>query len=410
MLGHPFRKEPPIKTVEEILTLQRDIIDPAETESRSLTAEEVEKWEALEAELKGVQKTNEIRARQAAYEAPNASIAASVNVGTVKQDDTLERAFVAYMRTGQANQDLTELRAQSVGTDSAGGFTVPETWRNKIEETMKAFGGVANAVETITTASGEPPRWPTLDDIGNSAVIASEGTAPGSGGSDLVFGEKVLGSFKYVAPGASQLPLRVSVELLQDSAYDVQSIVTRKLAERIARAQAVHWVTGGGTTEPFGIDTGTAVAANTFDAATPTYAELLNAVHQVDIAYRDMAVWTFSDDTLRQIEGIVDSNGRPLLNSANDGISVGRSNQTLLGYPIFIDNQWANYADAGTNKWGAFGDLRTGYVIRRVQDVTVIVNPYSRANEGQVEFTMWARADGVPQHTAAYRVLQNEAS
>jgi HK97 family phage major capsid protein len=389
---------------------QRAIIDPAESEDRALTAEEAEKWEALEAQLKSVQKTEEIRSRQAAYEAPNASLQTAVHVTSAKQGETLERAFTAYMRTGVANADLQELRAQSVGTDTAGGFTVPESWRNKIEETMKAFGGVANVVETITTASGEPLRWPTLNDTANSGVIAAEGTAPGSGGADLVFGEKVLNAFKYVAPGASQLPLRVSVELLQDSAYDVQSIVTRKLAERIYRKQAVDFVSGAGTTEPFGLNTGTAVAANTFDAATPTYAELLLAVHQVDIAYRDRAVWTFSDDTLRQIEALVDSNGRPLLNSANDGISVGRSNQTLLGYPIFVDNAWPSYTDGGTNKWGAFGDLQTGYVIRRVQDVTVIVNPYARANEGQVEFTMWARADGVPQHTAAYRVLQNETS
>jgi HK97 family phage major capsid protein len=192
--------------------------------------------------------------------------------------------------------------------------------------------------------------------------------------------------------------------------FDIQGLVTRKLTERIYRKQAVDWVNGAGTTLPFGISTGTAVATNTFDNATPTYADLLNAVHQVDPAYRDNAVWTFNDFTLGLIEGVLDSNGRPLLNNASDGINVGRSNQTLLGYPVVIDQAWANYVDAGTNKFGAFGDLQAGYIIRRVQDVTLIVNPYARANEGQVEYTMWARADGVPQDTSAYRVLQNEVS
>jgi HK97 family phage major capsid protein len=397
-----------LRTVEDILQEQRAVADLGE--DRALTPDEVEKWEALEAELKGVQKTNEIRSRQAAYEAPNGSIQAAVNVGTVQTDETLERAFDAYMRSGHVNADITELRAQGVGTDSAGGFTVPDTLLAKITERMKAFGGVSNAVETITTTAGEPLRWPTLDDTSNTGVIAAEGTAPGSGGADLVFGEKTLGAYKYVAPGASQLPLRVSLELLQDSAFDVQGLVTRKLAERIARKQSLNWVNGAGTTEPFGIATGTAVATNTFDAAAPTYADLLNAVHQVDPAYRDQAVWTFNDATLAMIEGIVDSNGRPLLNAANDGINVGRSNQTLLGYPIVIDQAWATYADAGTNKWGAFGDLTAGYIIRRVKDVTLIVNPYARANEGQVEYTLWARADGTVQDANAFRVLQNEVS
>jgi HK97 family phage major capsid protein len=388
----------------------RAVTDAAEAEKRTLTDDEVTRYETLETELKQAQKTQEIRARQSAYEAPNASLSAAVNVGTVKQDDTLERAFETYMRTGQANSDITELRAQSVGTASAGGYTVPETLLTKITERLKAFGGVANAVETITTSAGEPLRWPTLDDTANAGVIAAEGTAPASGGADLVFGEKTLGAFKYVAPGASNLPLRVSLELLQDSAFDVQSLVTRKLAERIFRKQAADWVNGTGTTLPFGLATGAAVTTNTFDAAAPGYADLLNAIHQIDPAYRTNAVWTFSDATLALIEGIVDGNGRPLLNNAADGINVGRANQTLLGYPVVIDQAWATYADAGTNKWGAFGDLQAGYVIRRVKDVTLIVNPYSRANEGQVEFTMWARADGTVQDANAFRVLANEVS
>jgi HK97 family phage major capsid protein len=399
-----------LKTVEAILVEQRSIVDAA-GDDRPLTDDEAAKWETLEAELKSVQRTEEIRARQAAYEAPNASLAAVVNVGTAKVDDTLERAFDHYIRTGRENADLQELRAQSVGTSSAGGYLVPETLLTKLTERLKAFGGVANVTDSITTATGEPLRWVTVDDVSNSGVIKAENTAPASGGADLVFGEKTLGSFTYVAPGASNLPLKVSKELLQDSASDVQGLIVRKLGERIARKQAAHWVNGaGGTTEPFGVTTGTAVAANTFDNAAPTYADLLNAVHQVDPAYRGAAVWTFNDYTLSLIEGIVDSNGRPLLNNANDGIQVGRSNQTLLGYRVVIDQAWANYADAGTNKWGAFGDLASGYIIRNIAGAELIVNPYSSANTGQVEFTLWMRADGTVQDANAFRVLQNETS
>lgn len=395
-------------TIEEILAKLQEIDKLGET--RSFTAEEISEYEELETQLKVAQKTQELRARTAAYVAPNASLAAVVNVATAKQDDTLERAFDHYLRTGKENADITELRAQSVGTNSAGGYTVPETLLTKITERKKAFGGVANAVDSITTATGEPLRWPTLDDTSNVGVIAAEGTAPASGGADFVFGEKTLGAFPYVAPGASNLPLRVSVELLQDSAFDVQALVVRKLSERIFRKQAADWVNGGGTTLPFGISTGTAVATNTFDAAAPTYADLLNAVHQVDPAYRDGAVWTFNDATLALIEGVLDGNNRPLLNAANDGINVGRANQTLLGYPVVIDQAWATYTDGGTNKWGAFGNLTEGYIIRYVQDITVVVNPYSRANERQVEFTMHARADGTVKDVNAFRVLQNEVS
>lgn len=395
-------------TVEDILAALQAIID--EAQGRPLSDEEVSRYETLEGRLQMVQRSEQVRARQAAYVAPNSSLAAVVHTGTQRTDDTLTRAFDHYMRTGRENQDLVELRAQGTSPDSAGGFLVPETMRNKLVDRLKAFGGLATAVEEIVTSSGEPMRWPTLDDTANAGVIATEGSAPASGGADLQFGEVTLGAFKYVAPGAGQLPLRVSVELLQDSAFDVQGLVERKLGERIGRRQAVDWVSGAGTTEPFGIDTNLNTTGDTFADATVTYDDLVTAVHTVDPAYRAAAVWTFNDQTLAQIERLTDGDGRPLLNPAAEGISTGAHNVTLLGYPVVIDQAWADYEDATTNLWGAFGDLRSGYVIRRVKDLTMIVNPYSRANEGQVEYTLWARADGVPQDTEAYVVLANTAA
>lgn len=282
-----------------------------------------------------------------------------MHVAAPKEGDTLERAFDAYLRTGQPNSDITELRdGQTAGTTTSGGYMVPTTLLNKITDRMKAFGGVANAVETIVTSTGEPLTWPTLDDTSNVGVIAAEASDPASGGADLVFGEKTLGSYKYVAPGASQLPLRVSLELLQDAAFDVQSLVVNKLTQRIARAQAAHWVNGTGSSQPYGISTGTAATA--IAGATPTYAELVSIVHSVDPAYRDQAVWTFNDKTLSLIETLVDGNGRPLLNSSIDGINVGRSNQRLLGYPVVVDQAWADSVDASSHKWGAFETCSPG--------------------------------------------------
>ena len=205
-------------------------------ETRSLTDDEFATVTDLEAQLKRANDTEEFRARHQAYITPANHV--GVHVAAPNADDTLERAYDAYLRTGQPNSDITELRAQSAGTNSAGGYTVPDTLLNKMTERMKAFGGVANAAENITTSAGEPLRWPTLDDTSNAGVIKAENTAPASGGADLVFGEKTLGSFTYVAPGASNLPLKVSTELLQDSAFDIQGLIVRKLTERIARAMA----------------------------------------------------------------------------------------------------------------------------------------------------------------------------
>lgn len=377
-------------------------------ETRSLTDEEYASAKSLEADLQRAKDTEEFRARHQAYVTPVNQ--AAVNLGTTKTDDGLERAFEAYLRTGKENADIVELRAQLTSSNAGGGYTVPTTWLPRIVDRVKVFGGAANVAEVITTATGEPVRFPTIDDTANQGAIATEGSPSSGAGADLVFGQKTLGAYSYDALGASDLPIKVSQELLADTAYDLEGKLIDKMSQRIGRKQASDFVKGTGSGQPAGLVTNTTTTFS-FDTTTGTqaigYTDLLNAVHSIDIGYRDGAVWLFNDYTLSLIEGIVDGNGRPLLNNAMDGINVGRSNQMLLGYPVQVDNAWANFSDPSTNLFGAFGNIREGYLIRRVQDVTVFANPYSSAASREVEFNMWARCDAVVQNPYAFAVLKN---
>lgn len=384
-------------TVEDILAALQSIIDGAA--GRSLEDEEVERYETLEGQLKRLQKSDEIAKRQAAYRSVTRS--AVVTGIAPKADDGLERAFNHYLRTGQANADIVQLRAQGEGTASEGGYMVPDGFRTKLVERMKAFGGIAEVVENITTSTGQSLPWPTVDDTANVGEIVAEGGTFASG-ADLVFGTADLGAYKYMAGGGSNLPLRVSVELLQDAAFDVEGLVTRKLGERIARIQSTHLVTGTGSGQPLGIvygKTGVQAAANN----ALTYADLLNFVHSVDPAYREGARWAFNDTTLQLIRGLLDADGRPLVKGSTEGVANSPGADTLLGYPVTIDQAFPNRtAGSATINYGVFGNLSEGYVKRNVRDVQLIVNPWTRAANGQIEFTAWARMDATVQNANAY--------
>ena len=393
-------------TIEELLAALQAIIDQAN--GRSLTDEEVARYEELEGQLDAARKDNEIRQRNAAYNTP--TTAPLVVTGTAaKQDDTLERAFESYLRTGVANSDITELRAQGVGTDSAGGYMVPPGFRQKLVEAQKAYGGLAPEVDGFSTDNGSTLEYPSVDDTANSGQITAEGAAF-SGGADLVFGTIALGAFKYTSAGASNLPLKVSVELLQDAAFDVQGLVSRKLGERIARKQAVDWVTGTGTTLPFGIGRAGLTANVTLAAGNAlTYQKLLDIETALDPAYEQNAKWSMNKTTWQAIRAIVGTDGRPLVQeSAKAGIG-GAPERSLLGYQVVIDQAWPNHNTLSA-KWGVLGDLREAYVIRRVSNVVVMVNPYSSAASGQVEFTAWERADGNVQNRAAYSLAAANAA
>lgn len=406
-------------TIEQILESLQAIIDGAEAEDgteRPLNDEEVQRYEDLERQLTTARRDMEIRSRNNAYNTPIRSdlhVHAGGQQAVQRTDE--ERAFSAYLRSGIPNNDLTyralpddagmQFRAQAEGTGAAGGYLVPEGFRNNIIERLKGFGGLAAEAEHIQTSSGNPLPWPTADDTANSGEIVAE-NAQAAGGADKVFGVKTLGAYKYESTGVDGEPLKVSWELAQDTEFNLEDFVERNLATRIRRKQARDWVIGDGTGEPQGIlpggTTGVTIAVN---AAGMTYANIVAATHVPDIAYREdgESIWVMSDGAAALIEGLVDLNGRPLMNMSTDGIA-GKPARTLMGYRVVIDNSFpATFA--GSAKTAVFGNVRRGYVIRDVKEVTLVVLRELFARTGQIGYLSWARADGLVQDPYAYTVI-----
>lgn len=384
-------------TVEEILKALQAIIDGAkgeDGEERPLTDEEAARYEELEGKLEMARKSAELRSRQRAYTSP---VRNDLHVNVAGADeDPQERAFENYLRSGEPQSELGEFRAQSTGTNTAGGYTVPRGFRAKLIERIKAYGGVAEEAEVLTTSEGNTLDYPTVDDTANIGEIVAEG-GTFAAGADLVFGTRTLTAYKYMAGGAGNLPLKVSWELAQDSAFPIAEFVGRKLGERIARLQAVHWVTGTGSGQPQGIVTPITTSGT---ITTVSYAELLTTFLALDPAYRANAKWLMNDATWGTILGLVDTAGRPIVNPSTDGISgTPGPGMTLLGKPVVIDQAMPSKAAAA--KFLAFGDLREAYVIRRVKDVTLVTLNELYAPNGQIGYMAWARADGAVQNVNA---------
>jgi HK97 family phage major capsid protein len=287
---------------------------------------------------------------------------------------------------------------------------VPPGFRTKIVERMKAFGGFAAEAETITTSTGNNVEYPTLDDTANTGDITAESAAVASG-ADLVFGNVELGAYKYTSAGAgSNLPLRVPVELLQDSAFDVQALVSRALGTRIARAQAAHWVTGTGVSQPKGIMAASLTADRDLDTDdTPDYEDLVETQDLLDEAYEPNAKWLMNKSTWTALRLIVDTNGRPIIQDSTEGIAQ-KPRRLLLGSEVIIDNSVPAISSSADTKIIAYGDFRESYVIRRVASLVIVVNPYTRSANGEVEYTAWERADGNIQNRNSYVILRNASA
>jgi HK97 family phage major capsid protein len=153
-----------------------------------------------------------------------------------------EEAFSSYMRGGmepltteqrgllmQNMVSGTEMRAQGIASGAVGGYLVPPGFRAVLQENLKAYGGLINYANVITTDTGQPLQWPTVDETGNIGQILAENTAMSQGA--VTFGTRTLGAYVYT----SNLVL-VSLQLLQDSAFDLNTWLPRALGTRIGRA------------------------------------------------------------------------------------------------------------------------------------------------------------------------------
>lgn len=406
-------------TVEQIIAALQAIIDEAQASVAAsadpnaepvLTEEQAKRYEELEAQLLVARKSEEILKRNALHKLAVGPVASGIQV--TERIDAATRNFDQFLRSGgKVDPDLVA-RAQSEASGPAGGYFVPDTFRDKLIEKQKAFGGLMAAAENITTATGAPLIWMTNDDVlDTEAGIVAEGAA-NTFGADFVFGRNALNAFKYDTAGATASSgndtakwLRVSWELLQDSNYDLQPFIARKFAERIQRKLAKDLINGSGVNEPVGIistaggltDSGVTIASAT---AGPTYAELVTIEHSLDIAYRDNAKWLMNDRTLSLIEQLVDLNGRPLIWNSGAALGDSKAQKSLLGYPVVVDNAMPDLL-TGSTRGLVFGDLQQAYVVRTVKDFTLVVANELFAGTGQVGFLGWGRYDGMVQDANA---------
>lgn len=319
-----------------------------------------------------------------------------------------DQAVMQYLRHGRdgltpnARVELQKgfvQAAQGVGTDAAGGYTVPEGFRTKMVETMQAFGGILGLAEQLTTASGNDLPWPTNDDTANVGAILAENTQIGE--QDFTFGTAQLGAYVYT----SKL-VKISYQLLQDSAFDFGSWLPRRLGIRIARALAAHLVAGNGTSQPQGLVTGLdATATETATASTLAFDDLITVEHDVDPAYRPRGRYVLADGALEALRKLKDSNGQYLW---SPGTPVAGVPSTLNGRPYTVDNNMTGTLADGTVPL-VFGDIAAAYVVRNVRAVQAIRLDERYADYLQVGFFGFARFDAVVQDASAAQALKIQA-
>lgn len=399
----------------------KDVMEVASRDNRDLTAEERATYDRAEADFdrldSDLERLERFDARAAGDTRVDRTGAPTPDGGRgghgeeMSDDEVYQAAFQMFvqngmadmdsqqraaLRTGFVKKDGREIRAAAgIGTTTAGGYLVPQGFRQTLVEKMKAYGAVQQVATVLTTDSGNALPWPTNDDTANVGALLAENTAATE--LDFVFGTAQLGAYKYT----SKL-VRVSIEFLQDVAWlDAQSFVQRKFAERLGRIHNQHFTTGTGVSQPQGIVTGALSGVTAAGVAAITADELIDLQHSIDPAYRnERAKFMLSDTALK---------GLRKLKAAGTGeylfqVSTAADMPNLLAGSPYVINQDMAVPATGV-KSVLYGDFEAGYVIRLVRAFELIRLDERYAEFGQVGFIGFDRADGLVQDNSAFKAL-----
>ena len=285
----------------------------------------------------------------------------------------------------ELREQVLQHRAQSVGTDAEGGYLAPEGFMNRLERAMLAFGGILSApVSILRTDNGRKIPMPTVDDTSNTGTLRAEGAETTE--TDVVFSEKELDAYLY----DSDLVF-ASIELIQDSFFDIGGLLADLLGERVNRKVNAQWTTGSGTAQPEGIVNGSALGKTAASATAITYLEMLDLKFSVDPAYhgRPGTGWMFNSDSfLKAAKKLLDGNSRPLFQPDVQSGAVNR----IDGDPYWLNNDMADVATG--NKVALYGDM-SKFWIRMVRNMELVVLRERRAERRQWGWMAFLRTDSV---------------
>lgn len=295
-----------------------------------------------------------------------------------------------------------ELRTQTAGTTTAGGYTVPTELANFIDKAMVATGPMydSNLFTVINSTGGNTFNIPTVDDTSVSAVAHTEGgSVTDDGGSDVTFGQKTLGAYAFDTEW-----VRWSYELANDSIINIESLLGELLGERLGRIANSKLTTGSGSSDVEGIVTNSGLGKTAAGAAAVTADEIIDLIHSVNPAYRSApnTALMMNDSTLAAVRKLKDGQGNYLWQMGNYQAGIP---QNILGYNVVVNQAMDSLA--ASKKVMLFGDMSKFYV-RKVGAPSLFVARERFAPDYGI--LGYIRFDGVLTNTAAIKHLITAAS
>ncbi len=362
-------------------------LDAKSVDGAFVSGEDTATYEKMENEVMDLGKQIDRLERQAAIDAemrtataapitniPKAGITGNEKTGRASAE--YQRAFWNSMRN-KMSYDVQN--ALSIGSDSEGGYLVPDEYEKKLVEALEEEVFFRSLATVIRTSSGDR-KIPIVTSKGEAAWIDEGGQFPES---DDSFGQTSIGAFKLATM------IKVSDELLNDSVFSVEAYISKEFGRRIGTKEEEAFFIGDGKGKPVGIfnTTGGADTGVTVASASVTFDDVMDLYYSLRAPYRNKASWLLNDSTVKAIRKLKDGNGnyiwQPSVREGEPDKILNRPYRTSIYVPEL----------AAGNRVMSFGDYSYYWIADRQG------RSFKRLNElfattGQVGFLASERVDG----------------
>lgn len=352
-----------------------------------LSSEDTAAYEKMEKDVVDLGKEIERLERQAVIDAelnkPTATPLTNQPNGNPDGEEKKGRASDKYRRSfwnAMRQKNFYDVEnALQVGTDSEGGYLVPDEFERTLVDALEEENFFRNIATVIQTSSGDR-KIPVVASKGEAAWIDEEGAFPES---DDTFGQVSIGAYKVGTM------IKVSDELLNDSAFNLEAYISKEFGRRIGSKEEEAFFVGNGTGKPAGILGATGGAANgtTTSTANISFDDVMDLFYAVKSPYRKKSVWVLNDTTVKALRKLKDNNGNYIWQPS---VQAGQPDM-ILNRPYHTSSYVPEVA-AG-KKVMAFGDFSYYWIADRQGRSFKRLNELYAAN-GQVGFLASQRVDG----------------
>ena len=361
----------------------KNFVDTHENENGVLSAEDNATYGRMEQEIEdltaAIDRQQRAEAREAEFSKPvNMPLTGrparqEVEEKTGRASNAYKEDFGAHLRGKRLVHNVL-----SEGVQADGGYLVPEEFERQIVSGLDEANVVRGLAKVITTSAER--KIPVAATHSTAAWTAENGAYTPS---DPSFDQKTIDAFKLTDL------VKVSIELLQDSMFDLESYIAAEFARAFGIAEEEAFCVGTGTGQPTGIFTanGGEVGVTAAGSTAVTADELISLVYSLKSPYRRNAKFLANDATISAIRKLKDGNGVYLWQPS---LQAGEPDK-LLGYDLYT-SPYVPQMEAGAFSL-AFGDFKNYWIADRAGRTVQRLNELYSTN-GQVGFVATERVDG----------------